>query len=159
MTKINDVEQGDRNTKLSRRGFVAAGLSAIAAVGCLSVGLKEALAQSRQTGKPVLTADSINELFADERTNKALGAEAARDIRKFVRDHFTLTKVQAQRLDGLSKANTRQLNDAMKMLSKEGGSLRSTFDNTNDTPTPAGRTNKIKIDLTTPVGSLHLEIT
>jgi len=51
---------------LTRRDFVKTGLAtALVGAGCLSFGLKEALAQAKETGKPLLTPESLNKLFAN----------------------------------------------------------------------------------------------
>lgn len=49
------------NTKLDRRTFLSKSVAAVAGAGCLNFGLlREVVAQSRVTGRPLLTLASLN---------------------------------------------------------------------------------------------------
>jgi hypothetical protein len=69
--------------QISRREFVKAGVSAALLGTCLSQGLEEALAQAKQTGKPVLTAKSLNLLFANSEGIKRLQQKPHETLKAF----------------------------------------------------------------------------
>ena len=104
-----------------------AGLSAALLGTCLSQGLEEALAEAKQTGKPVLTEKSLNRLFANAEANKALAAEAARDVKGFLREKFTLTELQAKDIALIPKAKVNELQAALKVVAAEGGKITTTI--------------------------------
>ena len=113
--------------QVSRRDFVRAGLSAALLGTCLSQGLEEALAQAQQTGKPVLTEKSLNRLFANAEANKAVAADAARDVKGFLREKFTLTELQAKEIALLPTSKINELQAALKQVAAEGGKITTTI--------------------------------
>lgn len=149
---------------LTRRDFVKTGLAtALVGAGCLSFGLKEALAQAKETGKPLLTPESLNKLFANGKANKVLAGEAIPDIKAFIRRRFTLTSQQNQVLDKFSMTDLTKLQDVLKPVSKHGGSIHVDFNE------DGARANhvasapfacKTDVKVTTPVGSaeVHVEV-
>ena len=113
--------------QISRREFVKAGVSAALLGTCLSQGLEEALAQAQQTGKPVFTEKSLNRLFANAEANKALAAEAARDVKGFLRERFTLTELQAKQIALIPKSKVNELQQALKLVAADGGKITTTI--------------------------------
>lgn len=68
----------------NRREFLKKGLTAAVGLGCLRYGLREALAQSVVSGRPVLTQASLNALIPKNPTQFRSEAQQARkDIRAF----------------------------------------------------------------------------
>jgi hypothetical protein len=98
-----------------RREFLR--LSALG-MGCLSVGLREAVARAADTGKPVLTQASVNawlrQEFASD-TYAGLGRRAGTlpDLKATIRGLFTLTPAQDRELDSLTTSDFTQLVQAM----------------------------------------------
>jgi hypothetical protein len=98
-------------------------------VGCLTFGdVKEALAQARRTGKPILTDRNFNAFvieqaqvvgtrkdkhirlkFRDWENYQKLALEARSDFPGFVARHFTLTRKQQQALKTLSREDLKSI--------------------------------------------------
>jgi len=98
----------------SRREFLKKGLTTVVGVGCLRYGLREAIAQSVVSGKPVLTHASLNALIP--KTPATLHPELTKahaDIKAYVRNHFTLTPAQQKALTGMTAAQVNQINNSL----------------------------------------------
>jgi hypothetical protein len=110
--------------KISRRRFVRKTLTVFAGLSCFSYGLAEALAQAKRAGKPLLTAENLNVLFRNKAENKMLAAEAARDVRGFLRKRFFLTEIQNAHLEKWSERKLRELTKLLRSVAKDGGEIR-----------------------------------
>jgi hypothetical protein len=88
-------QKGKKPTRLTRRQFL---FSSTVGVGCLAVGLKEALAQAAKTGKPVFTEAGLNKLIADATPQQAqaMANMAKTDLLAFLLKYFTLTPLQLE---------------------------------------------------------------
>jgi hypothetical protein len=113
--------------KVSRREFVRSGLSAALIGTCLSQGLEEAMAAARQTGKPLLTEKSLNRLFANAVTNKALAAEAAQDVKGFLHKRFTLAELQTKQIALIPRSKIHELQEALRSVAVDGGKITTTI--------------------------------
>ena len=119
--------------KIDRRGFMISSASgAIVGLSCLSIGLKEALAQARQTGKPLLTEESLNNLFtvggSNERSMVAARiVEAKQDVKGFIRSRFTLTPAQEAKLESLSAEQLETIRRLLESAEKTGTTLKVSF--------------------------------
>jgi hypothetical protein len=91
---------------------------------CFPEGKEVALAAARTAGKPLLTTANLNALGKDQQANKALAAEAIKDIPAFIRLHFYLTPSQNQQLNSLSPAQIGQLAKALQPVAASGGSVK-----------------------------------
>lgn len=121
---MNDKDE----KKVDRRAFMITGATgAIVGLSSLRLGLKEARAQARQTGKPVLTDRAINNLFLSGAKAAGLAAEARRDVRGFIKSRFTLTAAQEQQLESLSPEETEAINANLALVEKRGSSLSVRF--------------------------------
>jgi len=97
----------------NRREFL---LGSTIGLGCLSVGLKEALAQIAITRKPLLTEKSLNNLIrgATGKTAVEMAKEAKSDLIAFLNKHFTLTKGQKQYLEKMQ--GTKERNEILDAI-------------------------------------------
>lgn len=148
--------------RITRRNFVKAGLAtALVGGGCLSLGLKEALVQAKETGKPLMTSETLNGLFANAKANKALAAEARQDLRGFIHQRFTLTRQQNQILQTLSKTNVEKFRDVLKPVSEQGGSIKVSFSGDEMKQNHAASAPlacRTRVEVTTPVGSASVDV-
>ncbi len=137
--------------KVARREFMKSGAAGAAAavvgLSALSGGLKEALAQARETGKPLLTEEALNSLFLPSGSNKRsdasrLAAEAKRDVKGFVRSRFTLTRPQEEMLESLSEEQLETIRRQLDVAERPGTSLRVTFGPTVGPGGPTARAKK-----------------
>jgi hypothetical protein len=97
---MEEMQRPDMN----RRKFMKDSFIAVGTTFCLSVGLREAIANAKATGAPVLTAASLNQKFAAARTARTLSAMATQmksDIPLWLRTNFSLTQLQAQALKSI----------------------------------------------------------
>jgi hypothetical protein len=109
-----------------RRVFLGSALASGAA--CFGTGLKEALAQAKAAGKPLLTVDHLNALID---THHRSGRDAYSDFLKeskgnhiaFLQKHFHLTDGQVQDLKGLSPDQLEFLDLCVEFASKRGHKL------------------------------------
>lgn len=90
-----------------RRDFLKAGTAAILGLGCLTAGLKDALAQATQTGKPLFLPQNLNSFIAKNQVDRVkrltLASEAKTDLKAFLRRNFHLMPEQELGLASLSK--------------------------------------------------------
>lgn len=125
--------QDEKN--VARRDFIktsAAGTAGvIIGLSSLSSGLKEAVAQARLTGKPLLTEEALNRVLstggANERSNVPALAEAKRDVKGFIRNRFTLTRAQDEQLELLSGERLKAINGLLQSAESSGGRLMVNF--------------------------------
>lgn len=115
--------------KMDRRDFMKSGATgAIVGLASLRLGLKEARAQAKQTGKPVLTDRSVNSLFSIGGSKSSeLAAEARRDVRGFVKSRFTLTGAQERQLESLSAEELEVIRANLALVEKRGSRLTVGF--------------------------------
>jgi len=124
------MKKEDENTT-SRRAFIRTGALSLAGIACLSVGLKEALANARATGKVLLTEANLNSLFAAKKQSKQikeLVKEISRDIPGWLKREFSLTEVQKKAIDSIRPAQIAELKRVLKPLEKDGGDLTVKID-------------------------------
>jgi hypothetical protein len=112
------------NQEINRRDFIRGGAMTMF---CLSFGLKEALANAKLTGKPVLTEESINALLAREAEAKNLKSV----ITKFssspltwITNNFSITELQKKAIRSISAADWDALRNALKPVAEKGGTIR-----------------------------------
>jgi hypothetical protein len=90
---------------------------------CFPEGKEIALAAARKVGKPLLTTDGLNEFGQKQEANKALAAEAIKDIPAFVRAHFYLTPAQDQFLSKVPAAQWNELTAGLQAIAQQGGKV------------------------------------
>ncbi|MEK6304482.1 MAG: hypothetical protein AABO41_27655 [Acidobacteriota bacterium] len=122
---MNDKDE----KKIDRREFMKSGATgAIVGLSVLKLGLKEARAQAKQTGRPLLTDRAVNSLFLRSGAKSAeLAAEARRDVKGFVKRNFTLNSAQEQQLESLSAEEIEAINANLALVEKRGSSLTVRF--------------------------------
>jgi hypothetical protein len=115
-------------------------------------GKEIALKAAKAAGKPLLTAEGLNTLGKDPEGNKALAAEAVKDIPAFVNQHFYLTATQKEFVSKIPAAQLNELTTNLQNVAKAGGTV--TFA---PVASPAGH-KKVEVSITTPIGSAKLTI-
>ena len=116
-------EQGMGRRDFLRRAAVAG--------GCLGLGLRAALAEAQEAGKPLLTEKGLNALVpANKPSGKELEdyrrtlEEAGRDPKAFVRKRFHLTKEQERKLDSLTASDLEAIRRALETARAKDQRLR-----------------------------------
>ena len=92
---------------IERREFLKdVAKTSVIAVSCLSFGLKEALAQSKVTGKPLLTEKSLEAFILKASSNwrvyQKYTKEATYNLKGFINKHFTLTSEFEKNMNTMS---------------------------------------------------------
>jgi hypothetical protein len=116
------------NRGLNRREVLGTGLTgALLLAGYSYLGLKDAVAASRKSGKPLFSADALNALFPNEPNAeyKRLLAEAHADPVAFVRNHFTVPADQKKALDDFEKELSASANKVGDRDTQDQFSLQS----------------------------------
>jgi hypothetical protein len=117
----------NKKTKLARRQFLKDGSLATATIGLgfFSFGAwRTALAQARQTGKPLLTEQNLNALIPkDSAAFKRFAGEVKRDLPGFLRGRFTLTAAQESELATLTQADRELIKKAIAVAEEDGALL------------------------------------
>jgi rRNA maturation endonuclease Nob1 len=112
---------------LGRRDFLKnAGAMALVGAACLGTGLRQALAQAKQAGKPLLTEKGVNE-FINSKTKaelRSLMQEASKDLIGFLHKHFFLAAQQESELKTLSKTDISKLSSALTKAEKQNMSVK-----------------------------------
>jgi hypothetical protein len=102
------------NCGLNRREVLGTGLTgALLLAGYSCLGLKQAVAAARKSGKPLFSANALNALFPNQPNAeyRQLLAEAQANPVAFVRRHFTLTDAMDDVVNDLEReANDKQGN-------------------------------------------------
>ena len=119
-------QENKTNRGLNRRELLGTGLTgALLLAGYSCLGLKDAVAAARKTGKPLFSADALNALFPNQPNAeyKQLLAEAQANPVAFVRSHFTLTEDFDKKLkdldDGKDKQDQFTLQQALDTAQRE----------------------------------------
>jgi hypothetical protein len=127
MNQGNTRMSKNKKTQLARRQFLKDGslTTATIGLGIFNFGAwRTALAQSRQTGKPVLTEQNLNALIPKDRVAfKRFAGEATRDLPGFLRSHFTLSVVQEREIASLTQADRGLIKKAITVAEEEGALL------------------------------------
>jgi hypothetical protein len=113
-------------TGRDRRAFLGGALATGAA--CFGTGLKEALAQAKAAGKPLLTVEKLNALID---TNHRKGRDSYSDFLRgstgnyiaFLQKHFHVTDGQVHELKQLSPGQLEFLDFCVEFASKRGHKL------------------------------------
>lgn len=103
----------------------------IIAIGCLKVGLKEALSESRRTGKPILTETNLNRFSIKSETDIAKYQEVVRgaqtDLKGFLSKHFVLTPEHEKAIEGISERDLKDLKEVLEEVSEKKLSMNFDF--------------------------------
>jgi hypothetical protein len=113
---------------VSRRQFLVA---STVGMGCLGIGLKEALAQVRATGKPLLTQESLNNFInnaaKDPKLYERYVREASLNLKGFVKTHFTLTSEFEKNLNAMSSQDVQKFTKIINSSVKAKSTLQTGF--------------------------------
>lgn len=121
---------------------------------CFPEGKEVALAAARAAGKPLFTTANLNALAKDKEANKALAAQAIKDIPGFIHQHFYLTPAQDRQLNSIPPAKISEIAKALQPLAANGGSVQLG----NPIADPAKKTKEVEASISTPVGSAKLTV-
>lgn len=166
------------NRTSSRREFLKESATATVGLGCLSGGLKEALAQAQRENKPLLTEQSLNAALKVpspppnarinlQQAQKNLAAEIRPDIKKWLKSKFTLTPLQQRQLDAFTAEELEKLEKLLQMIEKDGGTITVKIGETASSNKssmnlqhflPPMFVCKVDVKVTTPVGSAEVHI-
>jgi hypothetical protein len=126
---------------------------------CFPEGREAALAEARAAGKPLLTMENLNDLAKNQEANKALAAEAIKDIPGFLRRHFHLTRSQDRQLKSVPAAKIRELAEMFKSVAENGGSARFSVETGRTiTKRDLHKSKEVTAEISTPIGSAKLTV-
>lgn len=118
-------------SKMKRREFLVGGATAAVGLTLFSKNIRATLAAARQSGKPVLTANSLNALVKSNPPHTDKGqqifAEAARDLDGFLDSHFHLTEEQRRELATISAEDRKKLSDVLERARAEKKPIKVTI--------------------------------
>lgn len=138
------------NQNFSRRDFIKAG-TAVAAIGVTSLpfSLKRIVAQSKQTGKPLLNLKTLNAALTPQGTStekinivmarRHLAAGVRKDVPAWVRNNFTLTPNQDRLLNAMPEKTKKDLQGVLKIMEETGSAPSLNF-----TPTRPGSADALR---------------
>jgi hypothetical protein len=112
---------------LGRRDFLkSAGAMALVGAACLGTGLKQALAQAKKAGKPLLTEKGVNEFINGKSKEelRSLMQEASKDLIGFLHKHFFVAAQQENELKTLAKSDISKLSEALAKAEKQNMSVK-----------------------------------
>jgi len=94
--------------------------------------LKKTIAQASETGKPLLTTKSINEIISISGDSRSpafneLAQEAQGDLKTFITSRFSLTPQQLRGLQALNREDLTKVQNAIKEAQQTGTPLRLRF--------------------------------
>jgi hypothetical protein len=151
----NENDQTDVARREFIKGSAAGAVAAVVGLSALSIGLRETLGQAQRTGKPLLTDEALNNLFAkgaDERSKMSAAGEAKRDVKGFIKNRFTLTPSQERQVDSLSQEQLETIRGLLGLTERPGTNLTVRFDRPISTDGQAARGNcPITINLSFPI--------
>jgi hypothetical protein len=108
------------------------------AIGCLKVGLKEALFESRLTGKPILTETNLNRFSIKSETDivkyQELVKGAQMNLKGFLSKHFVLTPEHEKAIESISERDSNDLKEVLKEVSDKKLSMNFDFFPLNSSP-------------------------
>ncbi len=110
-----------------RRSFIKGGAFGLIGAFCLSAGLKEAIANAKATGKPLLTQDSLNNLFAEATSKKNINKvvkEILKDPVSWLIKNFSVTDIQKNAIKSISSSNWESIKRILKPVAENGGTVR-----------------------------------
>lgn len=122
---------GDEKTsdhKMTRRGLLGRALTgAVVLTGYSCLGLKDALAVAKKSGKPVFSPEALDALFPAKPNDeyKKLLTEAQSGPQSFVRNHFTLTPDQEKWFAALTPADISSLKVGIGVALREDLRMQS----------------------------------
>jgi len=114
--------------RLTRRDFFKSGVAIAGSAICWQAGLRDAVANSRATGNPVLTADRLNQRFAQARTVgtlRALAASIKTGPVDWIRANYSLTESQSSGLRSIPDAQWNEIKRVLSFVENNRGASLS----------------------------------
>ena len=117
---------------ISRRKFLGnATKTTVVIAGCLKIGLRDALAQAKLTGKPVATEKNLNNFVEEATRSKGsyakLVGEASADLRGFMAKNFTFTPEYEKNFKAMSDKEIEEIQNVIAQSIKEESIVRIWF--------------------------------
>ena len=113
---------------LTRREFFKTGAAIAGTVICWNAGLREAVANSKATGNPVLTADHLNQRFAQARTVgtlRALAASIKTGPIEWIRSNYSLTEMQSHGVRSIPESHWNEIKRVLSFVENNRGASLS----------------------------------
>jgi hypothetical protein len=108
---------------------------------CFPDGILVAEEAARKLGKPLLTAGNLNKLTTDAAGNKALAAQAIKDLPAFLEQHFYLTPAQQNFVRSMKLDPS--LENGIREMAAHGGTINFG----NPVATPAYRKGSVSFEI------------
>jgi hypothetical protein len=124
---------GAKKRDVSRRKFLRDTAVAVVAAGCFAStgGIREALAQAKAAGRPLLTEANLNAHLPKPDNMKAfrhMVAEVKHDLKGYLARHYYVTPQQMRELDeALTPDVLRQINEGLARCVRERKPVRVTI--------------------------------
>jgi hypothetical protein len=112
----------ERTVDEGRRRFLKTGAAVAAGATCLGMGLREALAQAKKAGKPLLTEANINDHIR-RWTKDDIGrhcGHAKRNLEEYLDRHFHVTEAEKETIASMTKRDRDELNKGLEHAAKHG---------------------------------------
>lgn len=113
--------------KIDRRNFLKTSTAAFSMIFCLSGNLREALAYSRAIGKPLLTQDDLNDLFAkaySSKTLKSLIAEIVKSPPLWLQNNFAVTDLQLSAIKSISSSDWESIKNLLRQTAEKSDEIK-----------------------------------
>jgi hypothetical protein len=120
-----------------RREFLGKMLATTAfGFASLRGGLRETFAAAAATGKPLLNQASLDAMIPKNPTQfRAAAQEARKDLKGFLRNHFTLAPAQEKTLQSLAQPNIDKIINAIDTAVQKSYRLQVHLSGSNENPT------------------------
>jgi len=114
---------------VSRREFFEEAAKGALFMGCLSIGVGEAWAQSVKTGQPLLTVENLNKFYQaniGKPTYDKYISEAKTNLQRFLEQHFSLTSGQKNYFKDRYRLEKPKLDQFITTIEKETRKWKAT---------------------------------
>jgi hypothetical protein len=125
--EVAQMSESESN-RIDRRDFVKRSVALAGTAFCFSVGLREAIAGSRLSGAPLLTAANLNQKFAQARaagTLRAVAANIKNNPIGWLRANYSLTDIQAAALKSIPEPHWTEIKRVLTFVENNRGASLS----------------------------------
>ena len=119
----------------NRRDFLKKGAATVAGAICFSGGLKDALAFAKSIGKPILTQETLNQLFQrsyESKQIRSLAKQIKNDPIGWLKKEFALTKEQIKTIESIPSYHWNEVKKVLNAVEKNGSYLTVQIERTSD---------------------------
>jgi hypothetical protein len=128
LDRVSERAQPSEAAGLTRRDFFKVGAAAGCTVICWNAALRDVVANSRATGNPVLTADHLNQRFAQARTIgtlRALAASIKTGPAEWIRSNYSLTELQSHAVRSIPETHWNEITRVLSFVENNRGASLS----------------------------------